>query len=254
MAHSEQLIFFKAVFDAFPHFFNNKEATVLDVGSLDINGGPHKLVTSRYIGVDIGPGNNVDMVCSAQELEFNSGEFDAIISSECLEHNPFWRETLFNIARMTRIGGLVVWSCAGIGRAVHGTSNSRDKGVSAPHIANSSNYYKNVDARSARKSFYHEGWFSDFSYFENLNSNDTYFIGIRNGASLEDSKIFLALKYSLGKRYGDCQKLNIRRFLYNINARTLVEKYFNLYRFIGVVLVADRKIHRAKNRILNWFD
>jgi len=108
MAHTEQLNFFKAVFQVFPHFFNNSEALILDVGSLDINGGPHDLVTSKYIGVDVGPGKNVDLVCPAQLLEFKTGNFDAVISSECLEHNYFWRETLFNVARMTREGGLVV--------------------------------------------------------------------------------------------------------------------------------------------------
>lgn len=252
MAHIEQLNFFKSVFDVFPHYFQNVKASVLDIGSLDINGGPHALLNSNYVGVDIGPGKNVDLVCPGQLLDFKTGHFDATISSECLEHNPFWRETIINMARMTRAGGLVVWSCAGIGRAVHGTSTSHDLGISAPHIAKSSDYYKNVDARSARNSFNHDGWFSDFCYFENLKSNDTYFVGIRHGASKDDSKAFYDLKLSLKERYGDCRKLILRRIFYLINARTVVEKSFDLYRFLVVVATADKKALRTRKKILVW--
>ncbi len=138
MAHIEQLQFFNQCFDAFPEIFKESTSKVVDIGSLDINGGPHSLLSVNYIGTDIGEGKNVDLVCPSQELSFQTGFFDSTISSECFEHNPFWRESLGQIARITRKVGVVIWSAAGIGRATHGTSKSKDNGVSAPCVAISS--------------------------------------------------------------------------------------------------------------------
>jgi SAM-dependent methyltransferase len=134
--------FFKVVFEVFPE---HVAGSVIDIGSLDINGGPHRLISpSRYVGVDLGEGPNVDLVERGEELGFASAEFDVSMSSECFEHNPHWRATLHNMVRMTKPGGLIVFTCATTGRAEHGTSRS-DGGASAPLATQiGQEYYHNV--------------------------------------------------------------------------------------------------------------
>lgn len=252
MAHLEQGHFFEKCMEHFPHVFFNSKSKVIDFGSLDINGGPHLKITAKYIGVDLGEGPNVNLVCPSQEVGLESKSFDAAISSECLEHNPFWKETLFQMARLTREGGLVVWTCAGIGRAIHGTSNAADGGISAPFVASSSDYYKNVDARSASRAINHEGWYEDFIFFENFKSWDTYFVGIRKGCSSQDFESFQILKKDLVDNFDDVTKFKFRRFLYNIGCVNLVEKYFDFFRFVKVVVHADSKFDRIIKKLKKW--
>ena len=252
MAHIEQLAFFKTCFAEFPEIFNNQEASVLDIGSLDINGGPHLLLASTYIGTDIGKGPNVDLVCPSQELSFATSQFDAAISSECWEHNPFWKESLGQMCRITKPGGIVIWSAAGMGRAVHGTSTSKDLGVSAPFVATSTDYYKNLDVRTVRGAINHSGWFSEYILLENFKSNDIYFFGIRHGAPLEKNLIAKNLILNLVATYGDVNRFTIRRFLYGIGLSKIIESSFNLKRFIIVVMTADMKFTRARKKIRYW--
>jgi SAM-dependent methyltransferase len=254
MAHIEQLEFFKTCFDYFPEIFQNEIAHVLDIGSLDINGGPHLLLSSSYIGTDIGKGPNVDLVCPSQELSFETNKFDATISSECWEHNPFWRESIGQMCRMTKPGGVVIWSSAGIGRAVHGTSTSKDQGVSAPFVAISSDYYRNLDVRSARRAINYEGWFSDYVFLENFKSNDIYFFGLRHGASYEKTVNSKQLITTLIDAYGNVNTFAIRRFLYNIGLSKFVELGFDLRRFSTVVLTADAKMKRARKKVKFWLN
>lgn len=253
MAHIEQLQFFSRCFDCFPEIFKNNSSRVIDLGSLDINGGPHQLLDVDYIGSDIGAGPNVDLVCPSQELGFKTGYFDASISSECFEHNPFWRESLGQMARLTRPGGIVIWSAAGIGRATHGTSTSKDNGVSAPFVATSSDYYRNLDARTALKAINHDGWYSHFVFLENLASNDTYFVGLRYGSTKEQQGAMQELIDGLILSYGDVKKFRLRRFMYNLGAYQIVECYFNMRRFVTVIRTADQKMMRTKRKIVKFF-
>jgi len=253
MAHIEQLQFFSRCFDTFPDIFRNNASRVIDIGSLDINGGPHRLLQLDYIGSDIGAGPNVDLVCPSQELGFETGYFDASISSECFEHNPFWRESLGQMARLTRSGGIVIWSAAGIGRAIHGTSTSKDNGVSAPFVASSSDYYKNLDTQTARKAINHEGWYSHFVFLENLTCNDTYFIGLRHGSTDAQQGAMQKLIDDLIKSYGDVTKFRIRRLGYRMGAHQIVDSYFNMRRYITVVRTADKKFMRAKRKVSKLF-
>src|SRR5215207_8155172 len=117
MAHPQQLRFFSIVKDLFvrPHQPGLK---VLEVGSYDISGSVRQhFAGCDYTGVDLIPGPGVDVVGSGHEIAFDDGSFDLTVSSECFEHNPYWLETFVNMHRMTRPGGLVVFSCASRGRA-----------------------------------------------------------------------------------------------------------------------------------------
>lgn len=68
--------------------------SVLDVGSLDVNGSPRSLFTGDYYGVDMQAGSGVDEVLNAHECHSLSGEFgyDVIVCTEMLEHDTApWR-------------------------------------------------------------------------------------------------------------------------------------------------------------------
>jgi len=62
----------------------------------------------KYVGLDIAPGPNVDLVpvdpYSWSEIEDES--FDLVISGQSFEHNPFFWITWAEIARVLRIGGV----------------------------------------------------------------------------------------------------------------------------------------------------
>jgi SAM-dependent methyltransferase len=63
--------------------------SVLDVGSLDVNGNPRHLFTGAYLGVDMRPGSAVDKVLNAHDLASGLGahQFDTVLCLEMLEHD-----------------------------------------------------------------------------------------------------------------------------------------------------------------------
>ena len=153
MSHPEQMVFFEMVFDSFLQT-KGSETRIIDFGSLDINGGPHRFLTStncKYIGVDLEEGPNVNLVGRAELIDHQTASFDIAMSSEMFEHTPTWREAFYNLCRLTKPGGIVVISCAGRFRPEHGTSRS-DAGYSAPYVVSQGvEYYANVSAKDLRK-------------------------------------------------------------------------------------------------------
>ena len=69
-----------------------EDAVVLDVGSLNVNGTYRRLFkTQHYIGVDMAPVNNVDVVMPDEfSLPFEDSFADLVVCGSCLEHcrNP----------------------------------------------------------------------------------------------------------------------------------------------------------------------
>jgi hypothetical protein len=95
MAHQQQIDFCKSVKERFPQYFEN--VSVLDIGSLDINGNNHYLFTNyRYVGVDLGEGKNVNVVSRGHEYK-TQDRYDVVISTECFEHDSYWVETFKNM-------------------------------------------------------------------------------------------------------------------------------------------------------------
>ena len=179
MAHPEQAEFFVGVRQHHPEFFVG--ARVLEVGSLDINGSVRELFSScDYAGVDLQLGPGVDLARQGQLVDFPTGHFDTTISAECLEHNPFWRETVANMLRMTRPGGLVLISCATTGRLEHGTTRTNPE-ASPFTSAERWEYYENLTAGDLESSLNLEGWLADWSSWVNFITRDLYFVGIRHG-------------------------------------------------------------------------
>lgn len=140
MSHKEQLDFVAAVKEKHPEFFTGKR--VLEVGSLNINGTVRDFFTDcDYIGCDLGEGEGVDIVCAGQDLDFPDNSFDVVLSCECFEHNPAYQETLRNMVRMLKPGGLLFFTCATTGRPEHGTTRTNPK--DAPFCGD---YYRNLVA------------------------------------------------------------------------------------------------------------
>lgn len=79
-----------------PDMFTGK--TVIEVGSLDVNGSVRGPVLAHrpasYVGIDFVKGKGVDKLLSAEKLvdEYGPRSFDTVISTEMLEHAENWRE------------------------------------------------------------------------------------------------------------------------------------------------------------------
>ncbi len=101
-----------------PEYFKKKK--VLEVGSQDLNGTARDYFRKcDYTGVDWQPGKGVDLVALAHELTFPDGTFDVIVSTECLEHDMHARQTVGNMIRMLKPGGLCIITAASDNREPH---------------------------------------------------------------------------------------------------------------------------------------
>lgn len=173
MSHQAQLDFVKRVKETYPQFFTNQK--VLEVGSLNINGSVRQFFSGcDYLGVDIGQGRDVDLVCPGEDLGFPDDTFDVSCSCECFEHNPNWALTFLNMVRMTKPRGLVFFSCATTGRPEHGTKRTSPE--DAPFCGE---YYKNL----TEQDFTNLGldkFFQTHSFTTCDHSHDLYFVGVKN--------------------------------------------------------------------------
>lgn len=117
--HKEAKEYCESVKRRFPEKFRNKY--ILDCGSLDINGNNRYMFDGGlYRGIDICAGKNVDVVTPVHLYE-PEHVFDVIISTEMLEHDEHWKESLGNMVRQLNSGGLLLITAAGLGRPEHGT-------------------------------------------------------------------------------------------------------------------------------------
>jgi hypothetical protein len=91
-----------------------KPLIILDLGSQDIRGSYRPIFDHppwRYVGVDIVPGKNVDLVIQDpynwRELKSNSA--DVLISGQTFEHTEFFWETAEEIERILKPN--LDWTC-----------------------------------------------------------------------------------------------------------------------------------------------
>ena len=172
MSHPEQISFVQRTKLMHPRYFRNTR--VLEVGSLNINGTVREIFNNcDYIGVDIGHGPGVDLVAYGQELQFKDRFFDTVISAECFEHNPYWKETFLNMVRMCK--GLVLVTAATDGRAEHGTSTSMPH--ASPLTIEKWNYYRNI-SRLDLESLPLDEYFDSYEIEIDEDVHDIYFRGL----------------------------------------------------------------------------
>ena len=173
MAHQAQQEYCKSVKNRFPHLFTG---SVLDVGSMDINGNNRYLFDNfDYTGIDIGQGKNVDFVVSGN-LFRSEKKFDVIISTECFEHDEYWQQTLKNVINnLLKEGGLFLFSCAAPGRPEHGT-----KKTSPNDSPFTTDYYRNLSEEDIRSVLDCDKIFSNYKFKTRKEfPQDLYFYGIK---------------------------------------------------------------------------
>ena len=163
-------------------FFIKKK--VLDVGSGDINGNNRFLFEHcEYNGNDVIQANNVTIVSKTKDLPFENNTFDTIISTECFEHDPEYKQSFAKIYNMLKPDGLFCFTCASTNRPEHGTKRTspKDSYGTIGKLQDMSNYYKNLTELDLNKELPLNQLFSVWDTYYNSKSKDLYFVGIKKG-------------------------------------------------------------------------
>ena len=110
---------------------------VIELGSCDVNGGiKHLFDCEEYVGVDVVPGPNVDIVSDA--ALFRPQRLAAcVVTTEMLEHAENAREICIAAIDMLEPGGMFIATAAGPGRAPHSAIDGR--------AVRAGEYYGNID-------------------------------------------------------------------------------------------------------------
>lgn len=102
-----------------------EEKSILEIGSLDVNGNIKGVIEkwnpAEYIGVDIEEGPNVDRLCHAEELlsTFGSNRFDLVIANELLEHVVDWKTAISNMKGVCKSNGFIIITTRSFGFPFH---------------------------------------------------------------------------------------------------------------------------------------
>lgn len=179
MAHKEQQNYCSSIKVKFPKYFKNIK--VLDCGSQDINGNNRFLFENcNYTGIDVNLGKNVDISCSTHIFDAKDNTYDTIISTECFEHDMYYVDSLKNIIRMLKPGGLFLFTCATTNRAEHGTlrTTPSDSPLTCK-IEDWMNYYKNLTEKDIKKDINIDDLFSNYEFVSARGDRDLYFYGIK---------------------------------------------------------------------------
>lgn len=212
MAHIEQLAFVEIISSEI--LKSKKCNSILEIGSYDVNGSIRPFFkNSEYIGVDLIEGKGVDVVGDGHTLDYSDDTFDMVISCESFEHNPYWKETFLNMIRMTRKGGLIVFTCATTGRAEHGTT--RTSSIDSPGtIQMNWDYYRNLEDMD----FYNEtlGFDNFFNKFLFLNNEKRASFLLMYIKMFEDfSNYFYKIDMKIHKTMKKTMNKMVVKFLFN---------------------------------------
>jgi len=189
MAHPQQRKFIQLVQQYFigtKRISSDEKIQILEIGSYDVNGSIRDFLQNaqtEYVGVDLCSGKGVDIVGYGHELKLPSESFDVAISCECFEHDPNWAVTFENMVRMTKRGGIVVFTCASLGRLEHGTIRSISEHSPGTQFVGL-DYYKNLTKEDFYQAFDICGMFQEHHFFFEKSSYDLYFVGWKQGTPL----------------------------------------------------------------------
>ena len=159
---------------------------VLYVGSGDINGNNRFLFTNcEYDGNDVIQVNNVTIVSKTKDLPFTDNTFDTIISTECFEHDPEYRESFIKIYKMLKPDGLFCFTCASTGRGEHGTRRTTPENSygAIGNLEDMMDYYGNLTEKDLNDVLKLNDSFSVWDTYYNDVTKDLYFLGIKKGVS-----------------------------------------------------------------------
>lgn len=99
---------------------------VIEVGSQDVNGTPRQAIIPhgprKYVGVDFEHGKGVDLVMDVKDITsyFGVESFDAVVSTEMLEHAPDWRVAVDQMKDVLRPKGILLLTTRSPGFPYHG--------------------------------------------------------------------------------------------------------------------------------------
>ena len=193
--HPEAVHFVNFVKEILISYFDSK--SVLDVGGGDINGNNRSLFKDcNYNANDVIDAPNVTIVSKTKDLEFDNAYFDTIISTECFEHDPEYKESLNKIYELLKPNGLFVFTCAGYGRPEHGTKRTTpgDSYGTIGNLEDMTDYYLNLTIKDINNALNLDNNFVFWDSYYNSNSKDLYFFGIKN--SLNNKSKFNFKKYT----------------------------------------------------------
>jgi len=102
-------------------YLQERKATILDLGCGKKPYQPFFLGKSRlYVGVDVGPGEFVDIICRGEKLPFKDSCFSASLCLQVLEHTDDPKAVTDEILRVLKPNGLLLLSTHG-NWPVHGS-------------------------------------------------------------------------------------------------------------------------------------
>lgn len=103
-----------------------KNKSVLEVGSLDVNGSLQDIIKCdeprEYVGVDIEAGPGVDEVLGVEYLieRFGADRFDVVFATELVEHVEDWQAAFRNLKMVCKPGGMILVTTRSKGFQYHG--------------------------------------------------------------------------------------------------------------------------------------
>ena len=205
--HEQARLFTLFVKKNLGNYFKNKR--VLDVGSGDINGNNRFLFEECiYDGNDVIKAKNVSIVSKTKDLPFEMNTFDTIVSTECFEHDPEYKNSFLKIYDMLKPNGLFLFTCASTGREEHGTKKSFPQ-CSYGTIGNLSDmcdYYKNLTEQDLNDILPLKSCFSCWNTYYNEESCDLYFVGIKKNEFTNENTITLPM-YSANKVFNTTKNI-----------------------------------------------
>ncbi len=171
--HTAVREFIKSVKKEFGYKFRLR--TVLEVGSHNINGSPRDFfwLNKKYVGVDISTGKGVNIVGRLSQIVFEE-QFGVVVSTEMLEHDNEYRQSLRKMYDLLLPGGLMLITCAGPDRLEHGT-----KRTSPECSPDTTDYYHNISTDEFRK-ILPECLFESYILMYARGKNDLQFYGIKH--------------------------------------------------------------------------
>ena len=98
-----------------------KKFDILEIGSLNINGGIRELLTDyakSYVGIDAQDGPGVDIKIDAVNYT-KLRTYDVVVCNEVFEHTPDYAKIIYNAMISLRDGGIFIATMAGEGRPPH---------------------------------------------------------------------------------------------------------------------------------------
>lgn len=194
MLQSERVEFFQFIKNIKPEFFSS--VFVIDMGSLDAAGNTAFLFDdANYIGVDVSVGPNVDLVSKApHELALPDNTFDVVVSGNYFERDSNYAETIKNMYRMLKPGGLLMFSCstvAALKDEVKATSNLFSTVV---QDLEGSLGLTEADIRSVLDI---DDFFKEYQFSFGCQAHEMYFYGVKNGDWIKRYNYSTAVNRSL---------------------------------------------------------